>query len=162
MKIVNATATGLLIICAAACGDRSANERDANGATVNGAANSAEGATGNAGNGSAASFCQFTRAQVRNWHASISHMPPNPGQLLVVTGEAQVQDPRYKAQLSQPEVAGGMLRLWLTQAEASGPAPADGWHSLRYEMQNPGAITRVVIWCDVDAELLSIPVETPQ
>ena len=159
MKIVNTTAAGLLLICTAACGDRSANQ---NGATANGTTNGTDVTTGNAANSSAASFCQFTQAQVRNWHASISQMPPNPGRLLVVTGEAQVEDPHYKAQLSQPQVAGGVLRLWLTHAETSGPAPADGWHSLRYERENPGAITRVIIWCDQDGDLLSIPVESPQ
>ena len=114
------------------------------------------------GNTAAGSFCSFTREQTRNWHASISDMPPNPARALIVTGEAYVRDPHYKAQLSQPESAPPTLRLWLTQAENRGTVPADGWHALRFELPNPGDIRTVVIWCDRDTDLAEITVERPQ
>lgn len=137
-------------LCLAACTERAGNEAaGGNNATA-------------AGNAAAGSFCSFTREQTRNWHASISDMPPNPGRALVVTGEAYVQDPRYKAQLSQPESMPPTLRLWLTQAENSGTAPADGWHALRFELPDPGDIRTVVIWCDHDTDLAEITVERPQ
>jgi hypothetical protein len=145
-----------LALCLAACTDRSGNGAAGGNEAAETGANAA------AGNGAAASFCQFTREQTRNWHASISDQPPNPGALLIVTGEAYVRDPHYKAQLSEPQSAPPVLRLWLTQAENRGAVPADGWHALRFELPNPGDIRTVIIWCDHDTDLAEIAVERPQ
>ena len=127
-----------------------------NGATV---ANTAEPGNAAAGNGAAASLCLFTPEDVKDWKAVQGKAGTRTAGMIIVTGKARVEDPKYKAQLSKTGVEDGILRLWLTRAEQdeTEEAPEDGWYDLRYGPGESG-IRKVVVWCDMETNLAELDV----
>ena len=154
---------GLLALSLAGCngGDGGANRSaDTNLATENAVANAASSGDGNAsGNAAAASLCAFGPDDVKDWKAVEGPDNTRTAGMIRVTGKARVMDPKYKAQLTRFDEAGGVLRLWLTQAENDGEAPEDGWYDLTYGWAGGGP-SKVVIRCDEDTNLAELDVET--
>jgi hypothetical protein len=151
-------AAAALALGLAGCNPGGGNEVDA---AANGAASGNAAAAGNAaapGNGAAATLCFFTPDDVKDWKAVRGKAGTRTAGMIIVTGKARVGDPRYRAQLTDRTVENGVLRLWLTHAEHDEEAPADGWWDLKYGPGESG-ISRVVIWCDMDTDLVDLAVE---
>jgi hypothetical protein len=98
------------------------------------------------------SICFFAPDDYRNFKLQPSREPGRP---LVVTGEARTPVD-YKPQLTQPEVDGGVLRLWLSHAASKG-SPGD-WQDVTYEHSPAEGITKVIVWCDRDTPVAELDV----
>ena len=156
----------VLALAAAGCNsnvDAPANvgANDAAEAVENAAAgNAAAAGNDSAANGAAASLCFYEPDDVKEWKAVQGRDGTRTAGMIIVTGKARVEDPKYMAKLDKTGVEDGVLRLWLTKAEQEFPeeVPADGWYDLRYGPGETG-IRKVVVWCDRETNLAELDVE---
>lgn len=113
-----------------------------------------------AGNGAATSSCAFQPDDVKEWKAVQGKDGTRTAGMIIVTGKARVEDPKFMAKLDKTGVEGGVLRLRLARAEQEFPeeVPADGWYDLRYGPGETG-VTKVVVRCDGATNLAELDVE---
>jgi hypothetical protein len=96
-------------------------------------------------------FCFFKPAETRSWKVA----GDGKGNV-TVTGKAHLKDPRYKAELGQPEVAGENATLWLSmQPNMTGFAAEDDWWDVSFTIPDAGAVRTVAVRCD-DKRTLAI------
>lgn len=77
---------------------------------------------------------------------------------VVVKGKAHLDDVRYKADLGQPDIAGGLAKLWLTTTTNTSYAAPGGWWDASFTIPNSAAITEVTVNCDYERQFADLKV----
>lgn len=87
-------------------------------------------------------YCFFKSGETKGWSATAGR-----GGLVTVKGKGQVKDARYRAQLSESEVAGTRATLWLTIGENRGYASPDNWWDVSLTVPGSTGVTDVSVQC---------------
>ena len=108
-----------------------------------------ENAAGNVGTNAVASapkhptYCFFKDPDTKGWAAS-----RDAAGNISVKGKGHLDDNRYAAELSQPEISGTSASLWLTMGPNTGAYGApENWWDVKTSIPNSGAIDSVTIMC---------------
>ena len=88
------------------------------------------------------SYCFFKDSETEKWSAS-----RDPAGNVVVKGRAFRSDPRYKAELGQPEVSGDAATISPTIVENRDFASPDNWWDVTATIPGSAAVTRVTVAC---------------
>ena len=88
------------------------------------------------------SYCFFKDAETEKWSAS-----RDASGNVVVKGRAFRSDPRYKAELGQPEVSGDAATISPTIVQNTGYAAPDNWWDVTATIPNSAAVTKVTVAC---------------
>lgn len=90
-------------------------------------------------------YCFYHRDAQKEWSAARdSHGN------VVVKGKAHVDDPRYAADLGQPEVAGTSAKLWLSTTTNTSYARPGNWWDVSFTIPDSAAVTDVTVNCDAE------------
>lgn len=87
-------------------------------------------------------YCFFKDAETEKWSAS-----RDASGNVVVKGRAFRSDPRYKAELGHPEVAGNAATISPTIVQNSGYASPDNWWNVTATIPDSASVTRVTVAC---------------
>jgi hypothetical protein len=89
------------------------------------------------------SYCFFKDADTKGWAASRGKSGD-----VTVKGKAHLEDTRYTAQLSPPEMSGTTASLWLTMGPNTGAYGApDNWWDVTATVSNGSALDTVKVMC---------------
>lgn len=106
-------------------------------------------AAGNVANKTAAAspkrptYCFFKDSETKSWSASAGA-----GGEVAVKGQGHVKDSRYRALISDSEIAGTKATAWLTIGpNTTGYGSAGDWWDVSYALPGSGGVTDVTILC---------------
>lgn len=99
-------------------------------------------------------FCFFKPGETKGWKVAADGKGN-----MTVSGKAHVKDPRYKAELGQPDVDGANATLWLAiQPNTTGFAAQDDWWDVSFTIPDASAVQSVAVRCDDKGTLASLAV----
>ena len=88
-------------------------------------------------------YCFFKDSDTKGWAAS-----RDASGNISVKGKGHLDDSRYAAELSQPEISGASATLWLTMGPNTGAYGApENWWDVKASIPNGSAIDSVTIMC---------------
>ena len=87
-------------------------------------------------------YCFFKDAETKAWKAKRDDSGN-----AVVTGKAHVKDARYKAVISEHEIAGQKATLWLTITDNPGYAAPENWWDVSTVIPSSSAVTAITVQC---------------
>ena len=88
------------------------------------------------------SYCFFKDAETEKWSAS-----RDASGNVVVKGRAFRSDPRYKAELGQPELSGDAATISPTIVQNTGYAAPDNWWDVAATIPSSATVTRITVVC---------------
>ncbi len=88
-------------------------------------------------------YCFFKDSDTKGWAAS-----RDAAGNITLKGKGHLDDNRYAAELSQPEISGTSASLWLTMGPNTGAYGApENWWDVKASIPNASAIDSVTIMC---------------
>ena len=96
-------------------------------------------------------YCFYKKDAQKSWSAS-----RDANGNVVVEGKAHLDDPRYKADLGQPDIAGSSAKLWLSTTTNTSYAAPGGWWDVSFTIPNSTSIDEVTVNCDAERQFADL------